>query len=320
MTFSPNLGRWLQPDPLGLAPDTNLYRYVGDNPANATDPTGLYDDDVHFYMTYYIALSIGLGKIKTRIEALAMGAALGPIAAGTPREASIAEIIAFADNYTDYNRTTQPLTLDNTIKAKYHFRVSPDGKVVAGPMSMEAKQIITDAFAQKTISPWLLGIGLHAYQDSWSHEGFSVAGHGAQGHSPDDPSRDVKKAMAMAEQTYRVLEQYYKRLTDKNPDKTWDKIKAGIEEDFKAGIREQNDTYPNQMKARINRWRARLLAEFKDETQYNTPSPPDPRIPAFLSAAAAVTAPGEGLRLYAATGGAAKFARLAGFLPPPQQK
>ena len=41
MTFSPNLGRWLQADPLGLAPDTNLYRDEGDNPANATDPTGL---------------------------------------------------------------------------------------------------------------------------------------------------------------------------------------------------------------------------------------------------------------------------------------
>jgi hypothetical protein len=41
MTFSPNLGRWLQPDPLGLTPDTGLYRYVGDNPTNALDPSGL---------------------------------------------------------------------------------------------------------------------------------------------------------------------------------------------------------------------------------------------------------------------------------------
>jgi RHS repeat-associated protein len=34
-------GRFLSQDPLGLSPDTNPYRYVGNNPANLTDPTGL---------------------------------------------------------------------------------------------------------------------------------------------------------------------------------------------------------------------------------------------------------------------------------------
>lgn len=42
MTYSPNLGRWLQVDPLSFeAGDTNLYRTEGDNPANLTDPSGL---------------------------------------------------------------------------------------------------------------------------------------------------------------------------------------------------------------------------------------------------------------------------------------
>lgn len=40
--FSPNLGRFLQNDPKGFnAGDTNLYRYVGNNPANMLDPHGL---------------------------------------------------------------------------------------------------------------------------------------------------------------------------------------------------------------------------------------------------------------------------------------
>ncbi|MCI0463316.1 MAG: hypothetical protein L0Z62_40735, partial [Gemmataceae bacterium] len=39
--YDPDLGRWLQRDPLGLAPDINPYRYVGNGPTNATDPTGL---------------------------------------------------------------------------------------------------------------------------------------------------------------------------------------------------------------------------------------------------------------------------------------
>jgi RHS repeat-associated protein len=40
---NPALGRWMQNDPMGFAAgDANLYRYVGDNPANATDPAGLF--------------------------------------------------------------------------------------------------------------------------------------------------------------------------------------------------------------------------------------------------------------------------------------
>ncbi len=42
MSFSPNLGRWLQQDPTGYAAgDSNLYRYVGNAPTRAMDPSGL---------------------------------------------------------------------------------------------------------------------------------------------------------------------------------------------------------------------------------------------------------------------------------------
>jgi len=40
--MSPDLGRFLQPDPIGFKGDaSNLYRYVGNDWANKTDPTGL---------------------------------------------------------------------------------------------------------------------------------------------------------------------------------------------------------------------------------------------------------------------------------------
>jgi RHS repeat-associated protein len=39
--YDPKLGRFLSEDPLGLAAgDANLYRYVRNDPLNATDPTG----------------------------------------------------------------------------------------------------------------------------------------------------------------------------------------------------------------------------------------------------------------------------------------
>jgi RHS repeat-associated protein len=42
--LSPSLGRWMQQDPIGFsAGDLNLYRDMGNDPTNLTDPRGLYD-------------------------------------------------------------------------------------------------------------------------------------------------------------------------------------------------------------------------------------------------------------------------------------
>ncbi|NMG35575.1 hypothetical protein GRF61_14090 [Azoarcus sp. TTM-91] len=43
--YSPALGRFLQTDPIGTRDDLNLYAYVGNNPVNRADPTGLSSDD-----------------------------------------------------------------------------------------------------------------------------------------------------------------------------------------------------------------------------------------------------------------------------------
>ncbi|MGA2069538.1 MAG: RHS repeat-associated core domain-containing protein [Thermoguttaceae bacterium] len=44
--YNPSLQRWMGQDPLGLGPDANPYRYCGNGPTNATDPTGMAEQCV----------------------------------------------------------------------------------------------------------------------------------------------------------------------------------------------------------------------------------------------------------------------------------
>lgn len=55
--YAPNLGSWLQRDPVGLTAGVNLYQYVGNNPLTRTDPSGAF----LFLLLIPLAVGIGVG-------------------------------------------------------------------------------------------------------------------------------------------------------------------------------------------------------------------------------------------------------------------
>ena len=52
------MGRWTQRDPSGM--DANPYAYVGGDPVNHTDPSGLFSPDVTFSACYGICGNFGV--------------------------------------------------------------------------------------------------------------------------------------------------------------------------------------------------------------------------------------------------------------------
>ncbi|MBR0566088.1 RHS repeat-associated core domain-containing protein, partial [Azoarcus sp. L1K30] len=70
-TYDPRTGRYLQPDPMGYPDGPDAYLYASGDPVNRGDPMGLYAIDVHYYMTYFLALVAGIDQRQAWVIATA---------------------------------------------------------------------------------------------------------------------------------------------------------------------------------------------------------------------------------------------------------
>ena len=198
-TYDPAAGRYLQPDPLGYPDGPDAYLYAGGDPINRIDPTGLYQEDMHYYMVFFLALAAGLDYEPARITAL-------------------------ASQYVDDNPITRPLddatvvkTIGSIFKNKrqllwYHFTLSDEEgntltpydnsnvNSVVGNLSPQLQNLLNASRLGNPEQPCaefqFLGEFLHAYLDTFSHRdkknrpvdaltlGLGV-GHGFSGSEPD---------------------------------------------------------------------------------------------------------------------------------------
>ena len=200
--YDPQLGRYLTPDPSGLEGAINPYTYVSNNPLTNVDPLGLYEEDVHYYMTYFLARAAGV-------------------------DARMAYIIATGAQYIDNNPATYPLApsyftaawdiMTNNAAAQnrlrsYHFTQTADDdktedmatryKNPSNPQLTRLLKASTNAGEEGTecSKAVLFGEYLHAYEDTFAHRRYDnrpvginkALGHAGYGHMPDHTYNETK--------------------------------------------------------------------------------------------------------------------------------
>ena len=249
--YDPRLGRYTTPDPLGLDGGMNPYAYAANNPLTNVDPLGLYQSDIHYYMTFFLAMAAGIDYNDARI-------------------------IALATQYVDNNPQTRPVDESNILTimasplwnqnqlARYHFVLwesDANGKTVFSSSSditqHDSTQLnrLYDASAKaptKCAQLQFFGEYLHAFEDTFAHRdkanvpygvnnGF---GHGlAAGSNPDytynepydgdDPVVLSRLWTVREARTLRMEEEVFAKLAafgDSTKAKSWEEVKVVVEQ------------------------------------------------------------------------------------------
>jgi RHS repeat-associated protein len=186
--YDPSSGSWLTPDAMGYRDSSNLYGYAGGDPVNQRDSTGMYEEDVHQWLTVFLARAAGFDEETAR----------------------------------DIGLETEQLDLDSR-DAMYQI-VSPENMyryhmVPPWALTLMREDAVTwmkDSRAQPGVRLYRLGEYLHALEDSYAHQSSPLSrdfaqtyntwfGHALEGHEPDWTWMRINVAMDMAEDVFTEL-------------------------------------------------------------------------------------------------------------------
>ncbi|MGB6639203.1 MAG: RHS repeat-associated core domain-containing protein, partial [Thermoanaerobaculia bacterium] len=232
--YDPELGRFISADPLGYVDGPSLYGFAGGDPLNKSDPMGLYEVDFHYYVVYYMAY-LAFDDVW-RAEGIASASQLvddyGLTSPGSLRE-------HMKDPGPYVLGILQPFHFAAMFENDQFGLVTKDNPLVRHIVARAMESTGPQGDAQ-------LGVALHTYADSFSHEGFvgtidernrrndgehpilqrlDPLGHLHAAHDVDQPFKDPEKAAEAAIQIYQIVRRYAER--EGNPKRgrlTWEQL------------------------------------------------------------------------------------------------
>ncbi|HBB98516.1 MAG TPA: hypothetical protein DC054_24300, partial [Blastocatellia bacterium] len=204
--YDPRVGRFISEDPIGFGGGINQFGYVGGNSTNRYDPSGLYDIDVHYYLTYYLALHTGC------------------FSGWEARE------IAEHDLRSDLDNDKAPGPGVTAAQRKRNVLFHAFGTQEQN--ERRSAQLLAQAFRNGG-NIYALGTYLHFLQDSYSHAeyaGNTITGQVTGGESRDHTSFDKDKAKEMAHDTFDRLRSFGETRGCKcHDDPDWDVVSKFID-------------------------------------------------------------------------------------------
>jgi RHS repeat-associated protein len=236
--LDPQTGTWLTPDPRGYRDSSNLYAFAGGDPVNHRDPSGRYEEDVHHWLTVFLAQAAGF-------------------------DATAANLLGSETEKLDTDERDAMFNGRNPPAMKKYHMVTParlaemkneafgilrapgeDQDDEENPCTGDVREAMDETLhSRDSLRP--VGEYLHALEDSYAHQrnqnrrDFTQTygtewGHASlrKGHAPDQTFQRPEVAMQMARDLFETL----KTLCNETQSKpcanaqSWESIEGQVRE------------------------------------------------------------------------------------------